>query len=231
MAARGPGRPRNSARTRNGADTRSEILDAAAEFITTLGYGATTTRRIADAVGVSQNVIYHHFDSKDDILGALLTALVQPALTTALALDETPIATDLDCVARLWALVFFDSSLMLTWQWNLGVLFALPETRAPAFASALRSRSELQDIYVRFADAVAARSDVPPIGDLAFRLVESTASIRSDDQAGPETATNLARSCVYMAGWIRDLPDVAVRAAELLEAVDARTQIDSAKTP
>ena len=36
----------------------------------TLGYANTSTRRIADAVGVRQASLYHHFATKDDILDA-----------------------------------------------------------------------------------------------------------------------------------------------------------------
>ena len=51
---------------------RDEILDAAGELFTTLGYTGTSTRTIAEAVGIRQASLYHYFKTKDDILCALL---------------------------------------------------------------------------------------------------------------------------------------------------------------
>ena len=54
-----------------------------------LGYASTSTRRIADAVGVRQASLYHHFATKDDILDALLAGTVdEPLRLAAELLDE-----------------------------------------------------------------------------------------------------------------------------------------------
>ena len=70
MRSEGRGRPRLEQSRRPGKTAREEILDAAAELFTNLGYASTSTRGIADAVGVRQASLYHHFATKDDILDA-----------------------------------------------------------------------------------------------------------------------------------------------------------------
>ena len=76
------GRPRLSTRKRPGATARDEILDAAAELFTTRGFTATSTRTVADAVGIRQASMYHHFATKDDILDAVANEIVASVDTT-----------------------------------------------------------------------------------------------------------------------------------------------------
>ena len=56
-------------------DTRQRILDVASELFAEQGYDATSLREIADRMGFTKAALYYHFQSKDDIL----KALVQPA--------------------------------------------------------------------------------------------------------------------------------------------------------
>src|ERR1700760_5171856 len=74
------GRPRLTTQRRPGTTARDEILDAAGELFTTLGYTSTSTRTIAEAVGIRQASLYHYFKTKDDILCALLSQTVTPTL-------------------------------------------------------------------------------------------------------------------------------------------------------
>lgn len=85
--------------------------------------------------GVRQNVLYHHFASKDDILGTLLEALIRPALDAACALSTCPTNDEVDRAARLYALSLYDSQVLATWKWNLGVPFFLPEAHSAVFDS------------------------------------------------------------------------------------------------
>jgi len=51
---------------------RRQILDAAAYLLRNRGYEAATTRAIATAVGIKGGSIYHHFPSKDAIVGEVV---------------------------------------------------------------------------------------------------------------------------------------------------------------
>lgn len=51
---------------------RTRILEVAAGLFLDHGYEAASVRRIADAVGIQAASIYHHFDSKEELLAAIL---------------------------------------------------------------------------------------------------------------------------------------------------------------
>ncbi|MGH2596951.1 MAG: helix-turn-helix domain-containing protein [Actinomycetota bacterium] len=53
-------------RRRMDMSTRERILHEASELFARQGYHGTTTRQIADAVGVRQPALFHHFDAKSD---------------------------------------------------------------------------------------------------------------------------------------------------------------------
>jgi AcrR family transcriptional regulator len=52
---------------------REEILQRASLLFYERGYGATSIRDIADAVGISSSTMYHHFANKQDVLYAIVS--------------------------------------------------------------------------------------------------------------------------------------------------------------
>lgn len=200
----GAGRPRSAARRRPGASAREEILDAAAELFTTGGYTSTSTRAVADAVGVRQASLYHHFPTKDAILTALLAGTVDAPLALARTLADDP----RPAVERLHALAHFDSHHLAAARWNLGALYLLPELRTGPFAEFRAQRDELRARYRAL--SVAAIAELGVVGDdvlapeHAFRLVESVINTRWDDEAArpdPDaTAASIAAAAVRALG-------------------------------
>jgi TetR/AcrR family transcriptional regulator, cholesterol catabolism regulator len=72
-----------------------QIRDAAAWLLRHRGYEATTTRAIAERVGIKAGSIYHHFSSKDAIVERVINEgvrLVYEAVTAAL--DALPAKAD-----------------------------------------------------------------------------------------------------------------------------------------
>ena len=183
MRSEGRGRPRLEQSRRPGKTAREEILDAAAELFTNLGYASTSTRRIADAVGVRQASLYHHFATKDDILDALLAGTVdEPLRLAAELLDENGPAAP-----RLHALVVGDVTQLCASRWNLGALYLLPELRLDRFEQFRLSRAELRGRYRSLAAEVIEECDGPgDADDLPFRLAESVINRRSDDTGCPD---------------------------------------------
>src|SRR5215208_7635101 len=105
------GRPRLHVQRRPGSTARDEILDAAGELFTTLGYTGTSTRTIAEAVGIRQASLYHYFKTKDDILCALLNQTVTPTL--AIIDRLTAADPELSAAEHLHALALFDGRQLL----------------------------------------------------------------------------------------------------------------------
>lgn len=69
-------------RSRERADTRQRILDAAREMFVRHGYDATTMRAIAERIEYTPTAIYHHFRNKEALLAELCAADFR-ALATA----------------------------------------------------------------------------------------------------------------------------------------------------
>ena len=218
MSESRPGRPRAQRKVRPGASGREEILDAAAELFTTLGYAQTSTRAIAEAVGMRQSSLYHHFPTKDDILEALLADTVSGSLSFARHLAQGLPADDgggpgPERAARLYALSLYDGTQLCSARWNLGVLYHLPEARSARFAAFLGLRRELREIYER----LSPRREWPGSGDLVFRLVESLISLRADGLAPEDSARETADAGLRLLGFGPEAERIRTLAAELPE--------------
>ncbi|MFD4439218.1 TetR/AcrR family transcriptional regulator [Nocardia sp. NPDC058519] len=214
MANLGPGRPRLEQRRRQGTTPRAEILDAAAELFTTKGYANTSTRAVADAVGIRQASLYHHFAAKDDILDALLAETVAGPVEFA---QRMMIEPD-DAVTQLYALALFDVRQLRTARWNLGALYLLPELRTERFVAFRRRRDELRGHYERLAAASSAAAGEPDDSRiLPFRLVETVIAIRYDeDAAGIDTERAIPDGVVRIVGHRGDIGAVRAAADALL---------------
>lgn len=176
------GRPRAAPSRQIGVGGREQILDAAGRMFSEQGYGAASTRKIAMAVGVKQASLYYHFDCKEDILAGLLTGTVEPSLEFAdkLARTEEP------AHIQLYALTYFDVSLLCSARWNVGALYHLPELRADRFAPFRQHRQLLRAAYgQRITDGtregVFEADSLESATSLVFALAESGIAMRSDD--------------------------------------------------
>ena len=210
------GRPRSGGRQRPGHTPREEILDAAAELFTSRGYAATSTRTIADAVGVRQASLYYHFASKEELLEELLAGTVRPSLTFARTLTADQ---DRPADARLFALAGFDTGVLCGGRWNLGALYLLPEVRGDRFETFRRERAQLRAAYNGLIRVVRAGADGDHAGepdggrtvdgdaadeltDLVFGLVESVITIRSEREVSdvPAMARRVASGGLRLVG-------------------------------
>jgi TetR/AcrR family transcriptional regulator, cholesterol catabolism regulator len=79
-----------SATTRSGSRRRengngeplrqTELVRIAADLFAERGYAATTVRDIADAAGILSGSLYHHFDSKESMVDAILSGFIEHTL-------------------------------------------------------------------------------------------------------------------------------------------------------
>jgi AcrR family transcriptional regulator len=220
VTSAGPGRPRSQQPSRPGATARDEILDAAAELFTTQGFANTSTRSIADAVGIRQSSLYHHFKTKDDILEDLLEGTVAGGLTFARAVAALPIAEG-HAGSRLHAVALYDGTQLCNARWNLGVLYHLPEARSGRFARFLADRQELRNLYVELGGGLSPAGPATDFGanpgDLAFRLVESLISLRADGMATEASPLQAADAGLILGGLGAELPAIRTQSAVFIE--------------
>jgi AcrR family transcriptional regulator len=196
---------------------RDEILDAAGELFTTTGYTGTSTRCIAESVGIRQASLYHYFKTKDDILCALLGQTVAPTLSfIPCLLGATPALT---AAEHLHALSAFDGNQLLSGQWNLGALYLLPELRDAKLEPFWSDRERLRLHYLALSQAVVDQTGVNAVAaDLPFRLVESLVNMWALP-VGPqrsELPIHVADACLRVLG-IPDDATPALRARSIRE--------------
>ena len=87
-------------RTRRGPHTRQQILDASLRLFSERGFARTTVRDIARQAGITDAAIYYHFESKRELLEALV--------------EERGFLNSLQNLARLQA----DAPLQETLHWT-----------------------------------------------------------------------------------------------------------------
>lgn len=78
-------------------DRREQIIAAAGKLFAEYGFEATSVRQIAESVKVLPGSLYHHFDTKEDILHAVMEKPVQRMLGAL----ETDLNSPLDAEERL----------------------------------------------------------------------------------------------------------------------------------
>jgi AcrR family transcriptional regulator len=202
------GRPRSGTNPRPDLSAPEQILDAAAHLFVERGYSATSTRAIADEVGIRQASLYYHFPRKEQILELLLMRTVEPSMIVAnyLETSESPAAV------RLTALVTFDSRQLFTAPHNVGSLYLLPEVRNGPFEPFRIERSSLRGLYARLisesVDGSAPRPSIDYLVDVVFGMVESVITIRADRSTDDATVltTTIAESCLRVLG--HDEPEI-----------------------
>lgn len=74
---------------------REELLAVAADLFASSGFASVTVDDIGAAAGISGPALYHHFDSKESILGEMLMRISEHLLAGARSLRETSPPADL----------------------------------------------------------------------------------------------------------------------------------------
>lgn len=189
------GRPRATARVDDGRTAREQILDAAAELFASRGYAATSTRDIADRVGIRQASLYYHVAGKPQLLRELLDVSVQPTLV---GLDE--LLANPDAAAALYALVTRDVQTLLDAPHNLAVLYLAPELGAPEFDSIRVARARLRGAYEHLAARIGGTGDAAFRGAACLQLVEMVIELRQRDAVPLDAPEQIASACLRVAG-------------------------------
>jgi AcrR family transcriptional regulator len=201
-----------------GRTAREQILDAAAALFVSRGLAATTTRQIAERVGIRQASLYYYFGGKDEILLELLTRSVRPSLSVARRLESS--CGD-DPAAGLYALAVTDVRTLASSPHNIAMLYLSPEVQGAAFESFRAERAALQEVYGRLGSAASSApvADVALTGTLIMQLVESVIQLRrAEDTLRDGHPRAIAESCLRLAGLPAAEANRARAAAEKLLA-------------
>nr|WP_240423613.1 TetR/AcrR family transcriptional regulator [Microbacterium halotolerans] len=192
MSRAAPGRPRLRP-GRAEVEPRQEILEAAASLFAEHGYAATSTRQIADRVGVKQASLYYHFKDKEQILLELLTATVKPTLDRAaehLAREDPRTA--------LHDLASADVETLLAEPHNIGTMYLSPEISGTVFAPFRAMREELTRIYGSLAQRVNPELDAHFAGSCCIQLVELVIRFRQDGEDLGDLPERIAAACLRL---------------------------------
>lgn len=198
QARRRAGRPRLRPASDTG-NARAEILDAAAELFVSQGLAATTTRQIAERVGIRQASLYYYFAGKDEILLELLTQSVRPSLQVAAALESQYRA---DPAAGLYALALTDVATLTQAPHNVAVLYLMPEIQGEEFAPFRAEREQLQAVYGRLGRAASSAHDMDEslTATLLMQLVESVIQLRRAGELRAGYGHEIAAACLRLVG-------------------------------
>ena len=234
IVARRVGRPRVLPQVAGGrpswTEPREEILDVAAGLFVDGGFAATSTRDIAEAVGIRQASLYFHFANKEEILGELLQRSIRPTLDRIERIEAMAADAGVGPDVLLHVLVVLDVRTLAAAPRNAGVLSRLPEVqRKDVFGPFGSARDELRAAYARLGTQIAAaRSaamtpDRDLLGTLLLQLVEVVIGVRScGHPITPAIEAIVAASClrVCLADQAR-IDETAARVASLIGCLEA----------
>lgn len=219
------GRPRHTPPSDPGTSAREQILDVAGALFVERGIAGTSTRTIAERVGIRQASLYYHFATKEDILAELLATSVRPSLRMTERIRAL-VPERAEPAAALYAVAALDVRTLSSTTYNVGTLYLLPEVRTERFDAFRAERGRLQATYGALG-ALAATGDVARsmpaerIGELLIQLVEVVIQIRHSREPEPADTDAIASSCLRLCGL--DELEVAAardRAGELLNGSD-----------
>ncbi|MGH3478336.1 MAG: TetR/AcrR family transcriptional regulator [Nocardioidaceae bacterium] len=211
------GRPRHTP-DRSQVPPREQILDAAARLFTGQGFAATSTREIADLVGIRQASLYYHFAGKDDILGELLEKTVRPTLDS---LDElAPLTPE----ARLYTLACRDARVLAELEHNIGMLPTHPDVTSAGDACREYeiARQQLRAAYGALgiaiaSDAVICTISQEQLGGILIQQVEGVVRTRAEvDAVVTDVELHaVAATCLRICGVTEDRARLAARTCVL----------------
>jgi AcrR family transcriptional regulator len=171
------GRPRAVAAPANSGEPREEILTAAASLFAAEGYRQTSTKKVAEAVGLRQGSLFYYFPKKEDILKELLDRTVDGSIEFLARLQAHPAEPDV----MLYAWIHRDLRTLTSPPGGLGRLAFLPEARTTRFAKFWDKHARLLEAYDRFieagmADRTFKAADVATTSRILCGLVEGAAT-------------------------------------------------------
>jgi AcrR family transcriptional regulator/transposase len=128
-----------------GAQTREVILTVASNLFATHGYHGTTTREIAQGVGIRQPSLFHHFDSK----AAIMQALLESDIGRTIADRERLARANESAASRLFRYILREVSHIATSPYNVAGIYSEEVRTTPELAVWYAKRRRLHRVIDR----------------------------------------------------------------------------------
>lgn len=87
--------------TKKPEERKNEILDAAEMLFTTKGYSSTTINDILQVVGIAKGTFYYHFQSKEEVMDAIVMRFIDIGVRAAKAVASDPNLTATDKIFHI----------------------------------------------------------------------------------------------------------------------------------
>jgi AcrR family transcriptional regulator len=131
--------------SRGSSETRERIVHEAAELFAVKGYAATSIREIGNAVGVSSAALYHHFPTKQAIVGELAVTAASLLTTMAERTSALPAEKRADAVLTGFLDTFADHGRTFLPLLSDPSCMRLPEVARSLFGARMRVLQVLED--------------------------------------------------------------------------------------
>ena len=195
------------------------ILESARRLFAEQGYTATTTRQIADAVGVRQPALFHYFGKKIDIFLRIIEASIAPELRFI----EAESARNLRPDARLYRYARFVVFNLSTNKNVLGSPYGRSELMGEEFRAFWKSLDKVtttakEHIQAGVSAGIFMDVDVDAAARQIFALIESPLNHRRISRAKALQNAELAATLV-LRSLLRD-PSVLQETRELAAGLD-----------
>jgi AcrR family transcriptional regulator len=178
--------------------TRDEILEAAAQIFRQKGYHAASMQEIADAVKLQKASLYHHVNSKQEILLALLDR----ALDYLIEGMEKVLALDLSAEEKLRQAMLVYLQIMLEQRDLSAVLLLEYRSLEPEYRQRHILRRDQYESLWRSLLREGAQQGVFEVSDVAlvsrFLLGVMNWTITWYREEGPLTIAQLAQECANL---------------------------------
>jgi AcrR family transcriptional regulator len=214
------GRPRAQPNLAHDLEPREAILKVSTKLFAAHGYSGTTTRLIAEGVGLRQASLFHYFDHKEDILAELLDRTVRPALALSRWLEGEDLASEVALHALCWC----DTHNLCSNPDNLAGLQLLREARDDRFSTFWENRQALLSAYGRYVGELVDPTDAALMTNLVFSLVEGVLIWfkRDGDLSVEFVANSIGRGALNIVGVPEEnFRDIEVASAEALSRYSA----------
>jgi AcrR family transcriptional regulator len=200
-------------------------------LFTSKGYAATSTREIAEAVGIRQASLYYYFAGKGEIVTELLAQTIRPTVDNVARIEA--LTDDPDTVLHLVA--FADVRTLTQAAHNIGWLYLAPDVaQVEGFNEFTEARDDLAATYGRLAEPITTPDVLGQFGPIRLgeKLVHNVEEVIGLRNAGRridvEEAVWIASSCLRMCGLDKTRIDLAAKNADtLMDRLDGIRTDDS----